>query len=223
MTVDTGFILLSRSIVDSIVFQNEKWFRVWIWCLIEASYKKKNKRVKTGKGYTVLTLERGQFIFGRNQNAKDLKLPPSTLWKIILKLKTLGNLNIKSNTHYSIISICNYELYQELENYQVTSKGTTKEQPRNNQGTHLKERKERKERNTTTLPPEPENFKITDNLRKWSDKKGISSIDLESYIETCLIWHGSKGNKYSDWSKAIQNWINKDLKDKPEINKYDFL
>ena len=223
MTVDTGFILLSRSIVDSIVFQNEKWFRVWIWCLIEASYKKRNKRVKTGKGYTVLTLERGQFIFGRNQNAKDLKLPPSTLWKIILKLKTLGNLNIKSNTHYSIISICNYELYQELENYQVTSKGTTKEQPRNNQGTHLKERKERKERNTTTLPPEPENFKITDNLRKWSDKKGISSIDLESYIETCLIWHGSKGNKYSDWSKAIQNWINKDLKDKPEINKYDFL
>ena len=73
------------------------------------------------------------------------------------------------------------------------------------------------------LPPEPENFKISDSLKLWSKKKGISFDQLESYIEACLIWHASKGNKYVDWSRTIQNWIIKDLKDKPADDEFDFL
>jgi hypothetical protein len=84
-------------------------------------------------------------------------------------------------------------------------------------------KKERKSKEITTYAPEPENFKIPDSLKSWSEKKGVSFAELESYIETCLIWHGSKGNKYARWDRTIQNWINKDLKDKPKENEYDFL
>jgi hypothetical protein len=138
MSIDNGFVLLSRALLDSTVFHNEKWLKVWVWCLLRANFKDTAAPIKTGRGFTVINLERGQFIFGRNKNSKELNMPPSTLWKIIQKLEKLGNLNIKSDNHCSIVTICNYEFYQDSENYKVTAKGTTKEQPRN---TDKKERR----------------------------------------------------------------------------------
>ena len=225
MTLDIGYIILSRSIVDSAVFQNEKWFRVWTWCLLEATYKKeKTKPVKTGKGWTNVKIKRGQFIFGRNKHAKDLSMHPSTLWKIMLKLKSLGNLNIQSNSHYSIITICNYDLYQDISNYKVTGKVTTREQPSNNQVTHLKEGNEGKTGKKTTIPtvaPEFQEYEKPESLKKWADKKGLSKSQLENYIETCLTWHGSKGTKHVKWDKAIQTWVNRDLKKSEDNNNGD--
>jgi hypothetical protein len=202
MTVDNGYILLSRSIVDSAVFQNEKWLRVWLWCLLEATYKEKvTKSVKTGKGWTPVEITRGQFIFGRNKHARDLSMSPSTLWKIISKLKNIGNLDIQSNSHYSIITICNYELYQDADNYKVTGKVTTKEQPSDRQVTHLnKERKEKgKKKNTYSNEFEecwkivPKRNGVREGKKKSSeyfekldlDDKRKCYIGLRNYAELC--------------------------------------
>lgn len=137
MSLDNGCILLSRALLDSVVFQNEKWLKVWVWCLLRANFKEKSVPVKTGAGFSVVDVQRGQFIFGRNKNAKDLNMPPSTLWKVILKLEKLGNLNTQRNSHYTIITICNYDLYQDLNSYKGTPKVTGKEQPSDNQGTQI--------------------------------------------------------------------------------------
>ena len=58
--IDNGFILLSRSLLDSGVFQNMKWLKVWIWCLLKANHKKKFVPVKTGHGETVDEIKEGQ-------------------------------------------------------------------------------------------------------------------------------------------------------------------
>jgi len=125
---DDGFILVSRSLEDSKVFQNEKWLKVWIWCLMRANHTTTQFPVKTGRGNTTVTLKRGQFIFGRNSAGKKLKMPPSTVRNIVYKLATWQNLDIKEDTHYSIVTIRNYEQYQNPESYKRTGKRTTKGQ-----------------------------------------------------------------------------------------------
>lgn len=124
-----GYIALWRKTLDSRIFQNEGLLKVWVWCLLKASHKKRWTALKTGRGIIEIEILPGQFIFGRHSAAKELKMVPSTVWKRIVKLKNLSSLNIKSNKQYSIINIINWDIYQ-IENNksdkQVTSKNGLK-------------------------------------------------------------------------------------------------
>jgi hypothetical protein len=123
--MNRGYIKLYRKSLNSRVFQSEGLFKVWIWCLLKASHEETWISVKTGRGITEVYLYPGQFIFGRKSAAKELKMSASTVWKRILKLKKMGNLNIESNTKYSLIIIVNWETYQgslKKSNNQVTAK-----------------------------------------------------------------------------------------------------
>lgn len=110
----TGWILLHCKLIDSRVFQNEGLLKVWIWCLLKANHEEAWVPVKTGKGKIEVHLKPGQFIFGRKSAAKELKMKPSTVRNRILKLKKFGNLDIQSDTQYSIITIINWEVYQKV-------------------------------------------------------------------------------------------------------------
>ena len=68
----------------------------------------------------------GQFIFGRESAAKELKMSPSTVWNRIKKLENMRNLDIESDSKYSIITIINWNTYQGREekgDSQVTAIG----------------------------------------------------------------------------------------------------
>ena len=129
--MDNGFILLSRGILESDVFASQKLLKIWVWCLCKANFKDKSVPLKIGKGETVIKLKRGSFIFGRNKAEEELFIDGSTIYKSMQKLKEFGMIEIDSNNQYSIINICNYDTYQDIGKYKVTSK----EQPRNNQVT----------------------------------------------------------------------------------------
>ena len=116
-----GYIALWRKSLDSRIFHNEGLWKVWTWCLLKASHKKRWTSLKTGRGIIEIEILPGQFVFGRNSAAKELKMVPSTVWKRIVKLKNLLNLNIESNKQYSIINIINWDIYQ-IENNKSNSK-----------------------------------------------------------------------------------------------------
>jgi len=89
-------------------------------------------------GLQEVELEKGQFIFGRKVAANELKMSESKTYRLIKKLETMQNLNIKANNKYSIITIENWELYQFDENkneqqfeQQMNNKRTTNEQQMN--------------------------------------------------------------------------------------------
>ncbi|PKN37678.1 MAG: hypothetical protein CVU62_08105 [Deltaproteobacteria bacterium HGW-Deltaproteobacteria-2] len=110
--MNRGYVKLWRKIEDSAVFQNEGLLKVFVWCLIRANHKEQFVQVKTGRGFSEVKLLPGTFIFGRESAAKKLDMSPSTVWKRILKLEKLDFLNIRSNSHYSIIHIVNWIIYQ---------------------------------------------------------------------------------------------------------------
>ena len=126
-----GWIKLHRKLLDSRVFANEGLLRLWIYCLCRANHEPNYVDIYTGKGKTEVKVNPGEFIFGRKSVSKDLKVNPSTLYKRMQKLENIGNINIQSNTHYSIVSICNWDIYQNKD----LDKEQGKEQPSNNQVT----------------------------------------------------------------------------------------
>jgi hypothetical protein len=138
MDLSRGCVLVARSLDESDIFQNEKWLKVWIWCLIQANHKAKSVPVSTGRGTSIVKLKRGQFVFGRFKAAEKLCMPPSTVRNIMEKLEILGNLDIKPDTHCSVVTICDYDFYQCMDSYTGQAKDnqrTTKGQPKDTTNT----------------------------------------------------------------------------------------
>ena len=129
-----GWIKLHRKLKNSLVFDNPDLLKVWIWCLLKATHDDYIQMI----GLQEVELEKGQFIFGRKVAANELKMSESKTYRLIKKLETMQNLNIKANNKYSIITIANWELYQSDSNnseqqfeQQMNNKRTTNEQQMN--------------------------------------------------------------------------------------------
>ena len=122
-----GFINLHRTLLDNMIFSSQTGLKIWIWLLLKATYKKRHVSLKIGKGETIVTIERGQLIFGRYKAEEELCIDGSTIYRWIKKLEENEMILLQSNNQYSIITICNYDTYQ--------SENINYEQPTNNQRT----------------------------------------------------------------------------------------
>ena len=125
------WLRLYRGIIESRVFNNADLLKVWIWCLCRANYRERWVPVTTGKGETEVQMQPGQFIFGRHSAATTLKMKPSSVWKRMKKLESIGNVTIQSNSHYSTVTIVNWPTYQ----YTYDEKEQAREQAGDNQVT----------------------------------------------------------------------------------------
>lgn len=108
----SNFIKLNRKLLYSDTFSNPITLKVWIWILLKAEWKPKLKSTSNGRGYVEVKIKRGQLIFGRKVCAEELSMSEGSLYRHILKLKEMGNIEIQPNTHYSVITVCKYDTYQ---------------------------------------------------------------------------------------------------------------
>lgn len=123
---------------------------------MKANHEKEWVPFKTGKGDIEVEVDRGQFIFGRKSAAKELKMNQSSVRNRMVKLKNIGNLDIQSAKQYSLVTICNYNKYQNDENKVGQAKGQAKDRQRTPKG-HPKDTnknpKNYKKYNTPPTPP----------------------------------------------------------------------
>ena len=120
----TGWIKLHRKILDSPIFQNEKLFKVFAYCLMKASHKEHTQLV----GRRVVHLKKGQFVFGRKRASEELRLKESTIRDYVKLLENLGTIDIKSDNKFSVITVVNWSIYQtdeEISDNKYDNKSTT--------------------------------------------------------------------------------------------------
>ena len=145
-----GWLKLYRSILDSAVFQDAEVLKVWIWLLCNVSFEQ-HDTVCYGK---VIHLKPGQIATGRKKIAQCTDLNENKVYRALTVLKSLGNIEIKATNKYSIITVVNWDKYQE-ENVKRTSseqqnnsRTTTDEQQSNSKRTQHKNVKNgKKEKN----------------------------------------------------------------------------
>jgi hypothetical protein len=78
-----------------------------------------------------LVSSKGEWAGGRHQLGEITSLNPNTLYKVLKRLEREHLVNIKSNSRYSVISICKWRDYQGSGNSQSNNVVTTREQPGN--------------------------------------------------------------------------------------------
>jgi len=122
-----SYIKLDRDLLYSYCFANPNHLKIWIWLLIKANFKNAFIPINLGKGYKTIEIKRGQLIYGRNKAEDELGLNGSLIDRTLKEFENLGQIKREVSSHYSVITICNYDSYQ--------SKSDELEQAMNNQCT----------------------------------------------------------------------------------------
>lgn len=121
-----GWVKIHRELLDWQWFSSSKHLSVFIYLLLNATHKETKWRN--------VTLNAGQLISGRNKISAETGINSSSVGRILADLKRTGELNIKSTSKFSIITIVYWEKYQNLEQQtgqQLNNKRTATEQQLN--------------------------------------------------------------------------------------------
>lgn len=115
-----GFISLHRKLMENPIWGDPNYLKLWIYCLFKASHKEHEQLV----GNQIVTLGRGQFVTGRkalfedmNRGVKpDQQLSEKTWSRYLKNLEKWQMLTIKVTNKFSVVTIDNYEVYQDVFN-----------------------------------------------------------------------------------------------------------
>jgi hypothetical protein len=171
--IEGGYYIKARSIADSDIMRSPPYVReVWDWILMNANHKD-NKSIKRGQIFTTLDyICEGLCWFVGYRKVSYTK---DHMKKAMKALKNASMITTNKSTRGFLITVCNYEFYQDPKNYESTSESTnestTKAPSKHHESPHDKqecknEKKERKEesKGVATLTPCQEMIDI------WNDE-----------------------------------------------------
>ena len=105
-----GYIKLYRIIQDHPIKKDHPSFLLFLHLLCDAEFVDGAQRFFLGKQ---ITLKRGQLTCGRYELSRATGLPPSTVRNTLKRLQSKWQIvDYQSDTHYSLITILNYDRYQ---------------------------------------------------------------------------------------------------------------
>lgn len=149
----SGWIKSHRSLLDWEWWSDHNTSRLFIYLLHAANYKPSKWRGRT--------IQAGQLLTGRKKLAIEVGISEQSVRTSLERLKSTGEVAIQSTSQYSIITVCNYTKYQEVDlsnnqqDNQPANKPTTSVQPASN---HIQEdqeiKKKKKKESNTPLPPD---------------------------------------------------------------------
>lgn len=147
-----SYVPVFRSLLNHRYMADAHKFQFWVWCLLKATYKKRKVLV----GNQTVTLQPGQFIFGRKAAAKELGTTEQSIRTLVKFFLAESNpkLTIKPTNKFSIITVVNYTTYidkvktvNQQANQQLTS-----DQPAPNHKQEGKRKKKNKTPSEFSLP-----------------------------------------------------------------------
>lgn len=126
-----GWIKIHRSILTWEWIDDPNTFCLWLHLLLKANYK--------DSVWHGVEVKRGSMIAGREELSKITGISTQSIRTSLNKLKSTSNITIKSTNKYSVISIKNYDQYQD--NNQQDNQQLTSNQPATNHVLRSKEDK----------------------------------------------------------------------------------
>ena len=204
--MNNGFIVVYRSLLDWEWYSDANTTRLFIHCLLRANHK--------DKAWQGITIERGSFVTSYQHLALDLGLTVQNIRTSLNKLKSTGELTHKSHAKYGIITINNYDKFQDT-NTQTNTQLTVNQQSTNSQlTTNNNENKETKKQGN-----KKEKYGNFVSLTKEQYKNLIDEFGVAlttTIIERMNEYIGMKGKTYKDYNLAIRKWIREEIGKNPK-------
>lgn len=107
------WIKVYRKMLKSELFNCPELFHAAMWCLLKAAHKPRTVIASTGRGSVVVQINPGQMVFGRKSAGRQLGCSEASAKRRINRLARIGFLIAHPSAHYSIVTICNWESYQQ--------------------------------------------------------------------------------------------------------------
>lgn len=123
--MEDGYVKLYRRLIESRIFCQPIDLKIWIWLLLKASYKTQYTSFKIGKGEVTVKVKRGQLIYGRKRVADELQIPSSTIERHLRHMVTDEAIIFEAHKNYSIITICNFDVFNDKDSSVETVTGIT--------------------------------------------------------------------------------------------------
>ena len=123
-----GWIKIHRKFLEWQWYSDINTKVVFLHLLLSANYEPKK--------WLEYTIDRGQVVVGRKALSESLNLSEQQIRTAFKKLESSGNITTKSTNRFTIVTICNYDKYQQVDNdEQPTEQPTINQQITNNQPT----------------------------------------------------------------------------------------
>ncbi len=194
-----GWIKLHRKFQEWEWYRDSRMVHLFIHLLIKA-----NREPGEWKGIKVA---RGQLITGRKQLSKETGISERSIRTCIERLKTTSELSLKTTNKFSLITICNYDVYQP---------GPTGKRPAKRPANGP----------TNDHKQEIENLRTKKNLNKKNNFDLFNEVKTkfslpDGYDEQFRIWLNYK-TELKDFYIPIgmQTFIKKSLKDYPQLSDF---
>lgn len=216
---DNSWVKLYRKMVTWRWFTDVNTAHFFLYCLFTANWEDKDwKTLKIPKGSFVSSLKK--MSVGSGLSEKSIR----TAKKKLIETGEIEEKTTKGAKGYTIITVCNYDKYQQVPIQEGQIKGNlgaNKGQIKGNLGAITKEDKEYKEReeynnnNPPFIPP------LLEDVKAYCQERG-NGIDAEHFID----YYQSKGwmigkNKMKDWRAAVRTW-EKEHKTQQQPPKIDY-
>jgi hypothetical protein len=201
-----GWIKLHRRFLKWEWWDYPNMVKVFLYLLLSANFETKK--------WMGITIERGQLVTGRKKLASELKVSERNIRTCLSNLEKTGELTIKTTNKYSIITICNYDTYQDINNIndQQSDQPSTSNRPATDQQpTTTKEvKKEKKDKNVKKIKYAEFVFLTEEEYKKLVDKHSV--YWTKKMIEALDNYKGAKGKTYKSDYRAILSWVEEKIK-----------
>lgn len=192
-----GWISISRSLEDSWIFEEPEALKFWMALLMKANWETKttmfNKRL--------ITVERGQVVFGRKAWSERLKISEKKLRRYLELLVAEGMVGQQTTSRYSMITVLNYDQHQD------------KGQPRASQGpAEGQPRATSKPLNNITIKQQPPK-----SVNKFTDKDMEIAKNIHFHI--LEVTPKAKEPNFNSWANDVRLMREQDSHTHEEIEK----
>ena len=192
-----GWIKLHRKTLDNpIICKDNDTLAIWIYLLLNATHQEIPALFKGKK----ITLKKGQLITGRNSIGRQLNISSSKVQRVLKIFEDDGQIEQQTNNQNRLISIVNWDKYQENEQQMNTNKNV-----KNNKNERMKENKNIKKEQEEKI-----HFAEFVTMTNVEYNKLVNTYSKE-FADQCITvldnYKGSNGKKYKSDYRAILNWV----------------
>ena len=203
--IQNGYILLSRLLLDSQLWMlGPDAIRLATYLLLNARHKHEAKKFpgfEIGRGELVTSLSDISKGCQWYENRKVREWSRQKVSRLLERLVEIDFCEHISDTFGTHLIICNYDYYQDPDNYKSDNCGTTVEQQRDN-SVHIQEGKEGKENTKRRVFQKP----TLEEVQAYCKERN-NNVDAKAWYDhyTSNGWKVGK-NAMKDWKAAVRTW-----------------
>jgi biotin operon repressor len=165
-----GWLKLYRKITEWEWYNHSEMVHLYLHLILKAS--------TTEREWQGVKICRGQLIASRKKLSGETGISEMTIRTCLQRLQSSGEITIKSTNKYSMVTICNYDVYQQMEdedNQQTNQQNNQQSNQQSNQPTNHSIRN----KNNITVSPNVDTDIVSRARKKNGEKKTKSETSQE--------------------------------------------